>query len=39
MPNCSPRNYSTPGTLDYGGVAVEWGHRWTKFGLNQRGKG
>jgi hypothetical protein len=37
MVNCSPRNYSTPETLDYGGVAVGRCRQWTKIGLNQRG--
>jgi hypothetical protein len=34
MPNCSPRNYSTPETLDYSGVAVRHCCGWTRFGLN-----
>jgi hypothetical protein len=37
MPNCSPRNYSTPETPDYSGVAVELCRDWTRFGLSQRG--
>jgi hypothetical protein len=31
---CSPRNYSTPETLDYSGVAVGLCRGWTNFGLN-----
>jgi hypothetical protein len=35
LSNCSPRNYSMPETLDYGGVAVGWRCDWTRFGLNE----
>jgi hypothetical protein len=32
--SCSPRNYSTPETLDYSGVVVGRCEDWTNFGLN-----
>jgi hypothetical protein len=37
--SCSPRNYSTPESLCYSEVAVEWCQDWTKIGLNGGGNG